>query len=186
MTEQTPEKKSKRKLISHESLALALSFAALLVSIAAGLFSYWQLHEARRHNRLSLRPEIQFHMIRKPYEPYPQVGLHMANQGTGLAYIDRFDIYVDGELVSTQEPGDFSKVIEEIASLKDSEFPIIHTREVSGPFPPGDPLLLLGIDDKTFTPERGAILEEAISHIGVYVSYQSLYEDRYEKGYNLR
>jgi len=179
-------KKGKSEKESHQQetrdvFGRVMSICALVVSVAALILGVWGGGEARRHNRLSVRPIIQFERIWLPHEPWPQVGIYIANHGTGVALLKTLTVYVDGEPVPSGDSGGFAEAARMLILADHPDFPIKFT-SMREAIPPGDVILLFGIDDEDYnTEERVAVLRDAMSRISVHVEYQSIYNDLYEK-----
>lgn len=70
-----------------------VSFSAIIVSIASIFIATWQGMETRRHNRLSVRPKLDF-----SFEVGKNgFGYSILNQGLGPAIITEAKIFLDGE-----------------------------------------------------------------------------------------
>jgi len=166
--------------------ATIISVFSLLVSIAAFAVSYCDTEATRRHNRLSVTPVLQFETIRVPYEPRSQVGIYLTNHGTGVARIKGFELYLDGELVSTSDGSGFVEVARKLGLLDRADFPLtLVTGGLLGrAMPPGDSILLFGLDKKDFTADRKAMLDDAISRISARITYRSVYDEVTSQGLN--
>jgi hypothetical protein len=70
----------------------------LFISILALALSIWSAFESRRHDRLSVRPDIRFH--RETNSGGKEVGLYIMNDGLGPAIIRNMRTYLDGKLIS--------------------------------------------------------------------------------------
>jgi len=70
-----------------------VSFSAIIVSIASIFIATWQGMETRRHNRLSVRPKLDFsfNVSRNSF------GYSILNQGLGPAIITERKIFLDGK-----------------------------------------------------------------------------------------
>jgi hypothetical protein len=150
------------------------------VSVVVLILSIWEGVEARRHNRLSVRPIIQFERIWLPHEPWPQVGIYIANHGTGVAFLESLTVYIDGEPRPSGDSGGFAEAARMLILADHPDFPIKFVTSMREAIPPEDVILLFGIDDEDYTEERAIILRDALSRISVHAKYQSIYNDPYE------
>jgi hypothetical protein len=178
-------KKSKSEEESHQQeskdvFGRVMTICALVVSVIALILGIWEGVEARRHNRLSVRPIIQFERIWLPHEPWPQVGIYIANHGTGVALLENVTVYVDGEPVPSGDSGGFAEAARMLILADHPDFPIKFVTSMREAIPPEDVILLFGIDDEDYTEERIAVLRDALSRISMHVEYQSIYNDSYE------
>ena len=183
-------KKGKSERESHQQetrdvFGRVMSMCALVVSVAALILGVWGGGEARRHNRLSVRPIIQFERIWLPHGPWPQVGIYIANHGTGVALLKTLTVHVDGEPVPSGDSGGFAEAARMLILADHPGFPVKFVTSMREAIPPEDVILLFGIDDEDYTEERVAILRAALSRISIHVEYQSIYNDLYEKDMGL-
>lgn len=179
-----PEKEGHQRE-SKDVFGRVMSICALFVSAAALALGIWGGVEARRHNRLSVRPIIQFERIWLPHEPWPQVGIYIANHGTGVAFVESVTVQVDGEPVPSGDSGGFAEAARMLILADHPDFPIKFVTSMREAVPPEDVILLFGIDDEDYTEERTAILRDALSRISMHVEYQSIYGDSYESDMGL-
>jgi hypothetical protein len=163
-----------------------MSICALVVSMAALGLGIWEGVETRRHNRLSVTPIVQFERIWVPHEPWPQVGIYMANHGAGVALLDNVTICVDGEPVPSGDLGGFTEAARMLIVADHPDFPIKFVTSMRRAIPPEDVIHLFGIDDEDYTGERVPILRDALSRIGIHVEYHSIYNDLYEINWDCR
>ena len=166
--------------VSKDIFGRVVSMCALAVSVIALFLGIWQGIEARRHNRLSVRPIIQFERIWLPHEPWPQVGIYMANHGTGVAFLKNVTVYIDDESVPSGDSGGFAEAAQMLILADHPDFPIKFVTSMREAIPPEDVILLFGIDAEDYTEERIAVLRDALSRISMHVEYQSIYNDSYE------
>jgi len=169
------------KQVKRISVSDIVSGFALSVSIIALVISAYEGEAARRHNRLSMTPIIQFERIFVPHEPRPQLGIYMANYGTGVALLESFSVYVDGKPVPFSDSGGLAEAARVLGLLDRPDFPVKFVTSLRKAVPPGEVLFLFGIDKEDYTKERGALLRDAMSRISIHVKYKSVYDDVYEQ-----
>lgn len=151
------------------------SFVAILVAIAAIAVSIWQGMETRKHNRLSVKPKLQF-IFRA--DPQGDASIILTNDGLGPATIKNFDILLDGKPVSD------SRVMS-IASLPDH----IGLKGVPFTF---DPILAITLRSgaqlkvieykSSEVPNMRQVVDSLVKYlnrIDLKVEYESMYEERF-------
>ena len=123
-----------------------------------------QISDTQQFHRLSLKPAVYFENIYVPSPPKPQFGLHLTNNGTGMAILETMTVFVDDQPVQLKDRY-FAEVAEKLGLLE-QDLPIQYVSSMVEYCPPGEePLLLLGMDNKYYTPEVGTILAKALGRI---------------------
>jgi len=163
------------------SISDIISAFALFISVVALIITALEGEAARRHNRLSMTPIIQFERIFVPHEPRPQLGIYMANHGTGVALLESFTVYVDGKPTPLSDYGGLGEAARMLGLLDRSDFPVKFVTNLRKAVAPGEVLFLFGFDKEDYTKERGALLRDAMSRISIHVKYKSVYDDVYEQ-----
>ncbi len=82
-----------KKTTAMEKVALRISFAAMLIAVAAVGVSLWVGYETRNHNRLSVMPQLEMDGQFAGRTEYD--GFYVINKGIGPAIIKRYDVYFD-------------------------------------------------------------------------------------------
>lgn len=72
----------------------AAAASAAAVGFCAFLATYWQAKISREHNRLSVRPKIEFEFISNPEYP---VTIGIINHGLGPAILDEIIVVINGK-----------------------------------------------------------------------------------------
>ena len=161
-----------------------VSGLALMISIGALVISLLDSSANKKHNRLSMRPYIQFASVRVPYEPYQQVGVYIANHGTGIAVIESVRIMLDGQPVKDGPNGVLHEALKELGLAASQELDIKFPLTLQEAVPPGEQILLWGVDKEKYTKDVGIRLQSAFNRISIEIVYKSLYEERFEISLN--
>ncbi|WP_431033741.1 hypothetical protein ACQYWQ_09490 [Streptomyces sp. P6-2-1] len=72
-----------------------IAFAATVVAVGSLWVSWTQTAATREHNRLSVRPVLQFRRFRDSGQDH--AGVRLSNAGLGPAVITRREVRIDGE-----------------------------------------------------------------------------------------
>ncbi|HEX8922600.1 MAG TPA: hypothetical protein VF766_14090 [Pyrinomonadaceae bacterium] len=162
----------------------AIGIAASVIAILAIVVSVWQGVEQRRHNRLSVKPALNFDTDSAVDGTILSVALK--NAGTGPAIIKQFTLYIDDRPVPAID-GDVWLPAEKILGLED---PNIHFTDycyyAGDVMPANETQHIINIDRKDY--ENLADKEKwkkAISRIKLKVVYASIYEEQYETRFPL-
>ena len=162
--------------INQNVIQIAVTAAAIPVSIAAALFAWKQVELGREHNRLSVAPILQI-------TPYAEGkggknGLFMTNDGLGPAIIKSFSIRSGGVVAEGFGANRWS----EIVALTDAN-PLCFA---SG-WPKGETALRAGAEVPLLVLTKAdgmeACLLELIKLVGgraidIEVTYESMYEEK--------
>jgi len=156
--------------------------ATILIAFLALGLSMYEFRAARQHERLSVKPILQFERVNAPVEGYPQPGIHLVNCGNGVALLESLTVYVDGKPV---QPAGQASVLEEttrtLGLLEGQDFQVAYSISLAQALPAQQRRLLIGMKNGgDYTPERGAVLNGALARVEARVTYRSLYGDAYE------
>jgi hypothetical protein len=172
---------SKDKKPNWTRLGIIATIVSAVVSVAGACVSIWAARNALLHDQLSMKPLVEFMLVGVPVEDWSQPGIHLVNYGNGVALIESLTVYVDSKPV---QPAEHSAGLEEAARvlglLDRADLQVTYAKSVSQALPAGQTRLLIGMEKDVYTPERGAVLNGALKHVGIRVMYKSLYGDAYE------
>jgi len=177
--------KDRHRQDSRDFFGRVTSICAVIVAVAGLALSIWQGIETRQHNRLSLRPVIQFEIITMPVDPWPQVGLYIVNHGTGVAFVKSYTVYVDGEPIPPGDSAAFAEAARRLIVTDYPGFPIEYMTSMREAITPEDVVPLFWIDEKDYTEETAPIIKDALDRIGMHVEYESIYNEPSEAGFRL-
>lgn len=166
-------------------IAVGLSFAAVEIAYAAFRVSHHQLEEQPAHNRLSVRPLIQFRRVQSPLPERDYVGLYLMNAAVGLAEVLFAQPTPQGvpcpedaaETVSRaqREEGGFSAWAA-VLRARVADLPTIYfAAEVYALVRPGEEICVLGIRADRFESAWEDEIDRFLCGLGLTVRYRSLY-----------
>lgn len=153
-----------------------IAFASAVVAGCALFVTVWQTFVTRRHNRLSVRPHLDFGL--KTAFGYPIV-LNITNKGLGPALITSVSLLHDGktyEFSKTEVPSTLKTSCEAMGLGQFTQFHVILP---GGALSPGDTLALITL---TAPPNASQIHNLAVKYImgiGFSIGYSSIYGEQY-------
>lgn len=152
-----------------------LAISAGVTAVAAVVVSVWQGCETRRHNRLSVKP----HLIIFPQRPVasPEIGLQLANRGSGSALIKSWEISVDQEGVGSHYYG----WVEALGRLQIKEGWIHVSSYTALRAGKSRPIFWVYRDqwENNLSEEQKIRFQNAIRRISVSIEYESIYEEQF-------
>ena len=164
---------AKNGIMNHPSQVIALC--------ALGL-TFYQGYQTRRHNRLSVRPQLHTSTGKESFRGnnITVCEAYLANKGLGPAVINRFEVVKDDVPIEILEPNDISKIFTDIfgqGCLVNDECSYMVFREKS----------ILAKDDKELIAKvvfkmgdnlSDEQLDEKLSSIHLRVGYESIYGEQ--------
>lgn len=142
------------------------SSVAIFIATIALMISVWQGCEQRKHNRLSVRPLLNFDMI--SYNTTRSIKL--SNNGLGPAVIKSFRLTLDGKQIDAEDGNPWASVIQ--ARSLQGKYSAMYYFADGSIIKPEETYSLF-----TWTPEDTARLD-----ITINIQYNSLYEEEYRIG----
>ncbi|MBI5203795.1 MAG: hypothetical protein HZA11_02635 [Nitrospirae bacterium] len=150
--------------------------ASSIIALCALLFSFWQGHITRKHNRISVKPHLTTWEESNPQEGHYKVALH--NNGIGPALIKNFTIKVDGEIIEGEKTEKIEKALEIL-------FPNLGYTSNHSWFQEG--YAMSANEGKTIVeisfqnPEKvnPSVVKSAIERADVIVEYESMYGEKF-------
>jgi hypothetical protein len=156
----------KKSIIGH--LADYSSFVISICALALSIYSAW---ESRQHDKISVQPRLEFSMAGD--QNAPEVGIYIANNGLGPAFLTGMRIYLDGVRMSGWN--DVANKTQAEANSPFKQVGLISTRDfTSKTIKSGE------TDDLLTTPGSNAtdgIVHLLIDRLFVIVDYSSVYGD---------
>jgi hypothetical protein len=164
-------------LILISAFSVFVAACALIASArSVGILSA-QLSDTRQFHWLSLKPATYFETILSPTPPWPQFGLYLTNNGTGMAILEDTIVFVNDQPVQLEDRY-FERVVRQLGLLEEDSLPFSYTSLIPNVLAPGERLPLIVLDNEHHTPEVKAILEETLAQITkMEFTYKSLYEE---------
>lgn len=149
---------------------------AIGVAVFALLFSAWQGHTMRRHNRLSLRPYLFFDTIMIGGQ---DGGLRLTNGGTGPAIAETFHVWLDDmEPSSRSDPGNDGWN----AIRAQLEIPFTSSAQWLEPnqiVQPGETIFVMHRADNHRSEANDFAFDNAVKRLAIEVTYKSLYGEQF-------
>lgn len=178
---------SKLEFVKRILTDTTLSTLAILISVAAFAVSYLQLQDARKHNRLSVKPIIQ--VVRNILlNPDSNQGLyHIHNDGTGPATFSKVEIYFKGQLINKPEVAAWRHIFKQQGEEKLGLYCLQIGQIQGSSMPPGDDHFILRIKDPKITQGQDTCnnliartrINNALIDTKIRVYYQSVYEQSF-------
>ena len=147
-----------------------IAIAAAVIGLSALGVSIWSGVETRRHNRLSATPHlrIDFDLV-----PSGKVAVTISNNGFGLALIDDFAVFLDGEILECDIAAGLKTALEKLGIV--GQF-YAYTPVGGDSLAAGEHKELLSFalgGDRT----RDDVVHERLGRIVFEVGYRSLYNE---------
>ncbi len=169
-----------------------LTAVAVIIAAIAVLLSLWQIWATRRHNRLSVTPQL-VHVINAE-DTDEEWGMFLRNTGVGPAKIKKILIVVDGKEYSTDSSEDLELAIDLISKKLERRhaeinprtdfnqiFPTTSFSRFSNNLllPAGEYQTLFSVKSSSPTVDEKRAFISVLDEIGVTSEYESLYGDKY-------
>ena len=169
---------------------------ALFIALLALIVAFHQGYEIRRHNRLSVKPNL-VSVETQSIASEGFVGLTISNKGVGPATLEPFQIYLDGKLVNGElvDDGqggwqtaldllcDGENGIKELCVSLDTPVRVrgIRVYVIRGQdvWSPGESRHVFGVAEAEHTVEREEAVKAALKRLQVAVCYESAYEEQF-------
>lgn len=153
-----------------------VEISSISIAVIALGFTFWQIKESRKHNRLSVKPHlnISYRSASDPKGPC----FELTNNGTGPAIIKKFTIYIEETRFEINAIEDF---IEAFKSLNiDSELIVLEQLEKEDAIYAGTSSIILKLKND-LRDNESAVLEfqKGIMQVGFEVAYESIYEEEF-------
>lgn len=181
---QFPKKQPRLSIIERSSvfgnLAAVVAASAAIIALYINIQEVQQMKaevvELRQYNRLSAIPRLVFERILVPTSRYPTRGLYLTNYGPGLAILETYKVYVDGE-----------EVIERWKSatqmLRLDDLPGFRFSTPVSSLPPGQEFNMMWVEfaSQNFTVQHRDKFAEALSRLRIEIKYSSIYGEEFTK-----
>jgi hypothetical protein len=156
---------------------MVIQGATAVVALAALGLAVYEGRETRRHNRLTVRPELRIRQHQRGLKE--SLGLSVSNDGSGPALINECNIWVDNVATSGWEDA--------IAKLTFHHHTVGFENITSAVIPPGNRVWLLSAQPKQGDDEAAKReLSHCITRLRVTISYSSLYNERNTANFGAR
>ena len=88
--------------------------AAEIIATSALLFTAYQTHLSRKHNRLSVKPHITTFTNRLLNNTGGVLTVSVLNNGLGPAFVTGFTVYLDNNPIDTKQPSEVEQRLSEV------------------------------------------------------------------------
>lgn len=152
-----------------------MSFAAIVVAVAAIGVSVWQGRDNRKHNMLSVKPKLQI-VFRA--DPKSGAEIVVTNDGLGPATITDFKVLLDGELLDESPLQAIFQLVEKMG-MDTIPFNLdpIHSMTIRA----GNQLHILKIEKQDGVDLSSIIstLVDYVNRTDLEITYESMYGERF-------
>ena len=155
-------------MTNSEITAIATSAIALVAVVVA----IWQGIEHRRHNRLSVRPHLNFHLDFVSSEDI--WGASITNNGPGPAFIEEFVILVGKRKISQADEGWLVALYPPAPALPRLESIFLVPGDS---IRPGECAWLLSMRRQDAARDEIKALHDKLWTVSVFIRYRSLYDE---------
>jgi hypothetical protein len=154
--------------------SLVLSIAGTIIAICALTLSIWEGRQSRKHDRLSVRPLLMFHHERASGAR----AIILKNSGLGPAILKQLQISVRDQLVTELQEGGWPEVFHMVGVF--SGFTEYYYLAGDDILDAGTERTILRFDCTTYSKEKLAELDQALSLITMRFKYESMYHERFD------
>lgn len=123
---------------------------------------------AREDIRLATMPRVAFAQAFVPTTVYPACGLYLINSGPGIALLEEYSVYVDGNLIREG----WERAVELLGL---SDLPGYRYSTLGRSLPAGHEfqVLMIGLESQEVMPDHRNRLAQAISRLRIEITYRS-------------
>lgn len=150
-------------------MEILVSISSLIIALCALIFTIWQTHIQRVHNRLSVKPHLFTFTTRDRNNDIARLQILLKNNGLGPAFINKFQIYYKG-----QECEPDAAINAALGEWANNSSRTILGEEYA--MPEKETKVLLSV---TFPAESDEIInniEKKIDQLDLVIEYSSVYE----------
>lgn len=157
--------------LSWEAIA---GFSTAVIAMCALGLTLWQANIARHHNKLSVKPHLTT-WGRTDYENHVY-SVELLNNGIGPAFIESFEIFVDGKLITGERHEPIEKALKII-------FPHYKLKQECSFVAKGysmsvnERVCLISLQFSGDTLPRQEEFDHAINRVKLLIHYKSIYDE---------
>lgn len=153
--------------------------ATIFIAVIALVVSVWSAYETRKHNRLSVKPSILVSGVFT--DDLDQSGILVSNNGSGPAFINKFEVYIDSKILPSKSTVELGRAIQQALNISDI-YLYVGVPTPGAVFKEGTTHKILGTSNKlsNLTADQLSRLGKAIPKIEFIVGFSSLYEEDFE------
>ncbi len=148
-----------------------LAITATIIAVAAIFIAVYEARQTRKHNRLSVRPRLNFELVRS--RSRKMIGIKIMNYGLGPAVVASWSVKVAGKAVNNTD--DWTKPLKK-HGIQKSGVEWTHMKP-KGIIPAGDAVWVLGIPCSPDDMEVRNKLDKLCPGVKIDIGYRSMYEE---------
>jgi len=154
---------------------------AIIIALAALVFTIFQAMEQRTYARLSVKPILQVSRYFTEMPGRSHFGLFLRNEGAGIALIDRLNITLVGKKAKKNIVSDQRSILTVISDAIHAEHPdfprIDRYISISRALASNTELPLFAVKASLLTPDSTSVLRDYVSRMVIHIEYSSLYNE---------
>jgi hypothetical protein len=151
--------------------------AGIIIALLAFFATFWQAYISRRHNRLSVIPNLTTWTHQDDHEDGHHLSVDLLNNGVGPANIKEFKVYVDGVQIAADEEDLIEQALR--ALFSEYKFDLLHSSYFLPDYMMGageKRVLLHILFDRQSSPSR-EIVNQLMSKARLKIVYESIYQE---------
>lgn len=150
-------------------MEIYVSVASLFVAVCAVCFTAWQAAIQRKHNRISVKPHLYSLTNRKRGKSQAFLQSILGNNGLGPAYINKFEVYLDGERSDPE-----AAITEVLGDLARNSYWAVLANDYA--MAPNEAKVILEVSFSADTEDAVLQVERELNRLDLVVEYSSAYE----------
>jgi hypothetical protein len=154
------------------------AFSTAVTAVCALIVSIWQGITQRRHNRLSVRPNLRIDWLWNDVRDKTKVTVQLSNNGLGPAILAKVNWEKDGELLEVPPSETIDIITSAVPESKSWDFISGYTPSPRDPMSPGEKHALIEV--WTRNADDTEALRDILKVLSVRISYCSMYEEPFE------
>lgn len=155
---------------------IIISIASAVVAISAVIVTIWQSTLMRRHNKLSVKPILNFQV--QSVKSHGFIGMRLSNDGFGPAIIEEICLFIDNEFIGHSNFKTWMLVLKKL-KIVNSGF-VLHTITQNHSILSGRSINLIYLDKTKLTENSIKNFKLLRKHLHITVSYKSIYNEKFK------
>jgi len=160
-------------------LSVMIGASSIVIALCALVFSIWQGIQARRHNRLSVRPYLTSSMHNSEDNGIYSHAVYLENNGLGPALIDEFVMKCDGRIITLLAYDQIKRILKSLfpnSNCTPTAEYIANGYSISAK----ERIAILNIQFVVgYIMPSNEVLEDADNRIEIEVAYKSFYGEQF-------
>ena len=154
-------------------IEIIISIATSIIAITAVAVAVWQGVLTRRHNKLSVRPILNFKIGSSKALDF--VGIRLVNDGFGPAIVESINLFIGNEFVGKSKYDVWVTILRKL-NISKSPF-LFNSISEKHPISSGQSLNLIYLDSARITEQDIQHFKLLKKMLKVSVNYKSIYEE---------